>query len=86
MIIVRKNGYLKYKNFKFRCSLGKGGAKEKNKEGDKVTPTGTYRILNIYYRQDRVKKIKTSVKKIKINNLIKNKRFINSLISNIILS
>ena len=70
MIIVRKNGYLKYKNFKFRCSLGKGGAKEKNKEGDKVTPTGTYRILNIYYRQDRVKKIKTSVKKIKINGFL----------------
>ena len=67
MIIVSKNGYLKYKNFKFRCSLGKGGTKKKNKEGDNITPVGIYRILNIYYRQDRVKKIKTPVKKIKIN-------------------
>ncbi len=38
MIIVRKNGYLKYKNFKFRCSLGKGGAKKKIKRVIKLRP------------------------------------------------
>ena len=31
MIIVKKTGYLKYKNFKFRCALGKGGIKKKHK-------------------------------------------------------
>jgi len=64
MIIVKKNGYLKYKNFKFRCSIGKAGIKTKIKEGDNITPKGTYKILSIYYRKDRVKKFKSSIKKI----------------------
>jgi len=64
MIIVKKNGYLEYKNFKFRCSIGKAGIKTKIKEGDNITPKGTYKILNIYYRKDRVKKFKSSIKKI----------------------
>lgn len=67
MIIVKKSGYLKYKNIKFRCALGKGGVKKKEKEGDNITPKGTFKILNIYYRADRIKKIKSSIKKIKIN-------------------
>ena len=67
MIIVRNNGYLEYKNFKFRCALGKAGVKTKIKEGDNITPKGTYKILNIYYRKDRLKKITSSIKKIKIN-------------------
>ena len=67
MIIVRNNGYLEYKNFKFRCALGKAGVKTKNQEGDNITPKGTYKILNIYYRKDRIKKIKSSINKIKIN-------------------
>jgi L,D-peptidoglycan transpeptidase YkuD (ErfK/YbiS/YcfS/YnhG family) len=64
MIIVKKNGYLKYKNFKFRCSIGKAGIKTKIKEGDNITPKGTYKILSTYYRKDRVKKFKSSIKKI----------------------
>ena len=66
MIIVRKSGYLKYKNFKFRCALGKNGIKRKVKEGDNITPAGIFKIIKIYYRQDKIKKIKTSIKKIKI--------------------
>jgi L,D-peptidoglycan transpeptidase YkuD (ErfK/YbiS/YcfS/YnhG family) len=57
MIIINKSGYLKYKNLKFRCSLGKAGIGKKEKEGDKITPTGTYKIVKIYYRNDRVKKM-----------------------------
>jgi L,D-peptidoglycan transpeptidase YkuD (ErfK/YbiS/YcfS/YnhG family) len=67
MIIVKKNGYLEYKAFKFRCALGRSGIKQKNKEGDNITPKGTYKILNIYYRKDRIRQIKSSIKKIKIN-------------------
>ena len=66
MIVVKKNNYLEYKNLKFRCALGKAGIQKKFKEGDKITPKGTYKILSIYYREDRVKKIKCSIKKIKI--------------------
>jgi L,D-peptidoglycan transpeptidase YkuD (ErfK/YbiS/YcfS/YnhG family) len=66
MIIVKKSGYLKYKNLKFRCALGKSGVKKKIVEGDNITPKGTFKIIKIYYRADKIKKIKTLIKKIKI--------------------
>jgi len=66
MIIVKKSKYLKYKNFKFRCSLGKAWNKKKEKEGDNITPRGIFKIICIYYRSDRIKKITTALKKIKI--------------------
>jgi L,D-peptidoglycan transpeptidase YkuD (ErfK/YbiS/YcfS/YnhG family) len=66
MIVVRKNSYLEYKNLKFRCALGKAGIQKKLKEGDNITPKGIYKILSIYYRHDRIKKIKCLIKKIKI--------------------
>ena len=66
MIIVKKSGYLKYKNFKFRCALGKGGIKQKERDGDFITPKGKFKLIKIYYRSDRIKKINSTLKKIKI--------------------
>jgi L,D-peptidoglycan transpeptidase YkuD (ErfK/YbiS/YcfS/YnhG family) len=66
MIIVKKSGYLKYKKFKFRCALGKGGIKQKGKEGDFITPKGKFKLIKIYYRSDRIKKINSTLKTIKI--------------------
>jgi L,D-peptidoglycan transpeptidase YkuD (ErfK/YbiS/YcfS/YnhG family) len=66
MIIVKKSGYLKYKNLRFRCALGKAGIKRKGKEGDNITPIGIFKIINIYYRSDKIKNITTSIRKIKI--------------------
>ena len=63
MIVVKKNNYLEYKNLKFRCALGKAGIQKKIREGDNITPKGIYKILTIYYRQDRIKKIKCPIKK-----------------------
>ena len=70
MIIVKKSGYLQYKNLKFRCALGKAGIKKKEKEGDNVTPKGIYKILKVFYRKDRVKKIKTPFEQIIITKKI----------------
>ena len=67
MIIINKSGYLKYKNFKFKCALGKRGIGKKKREGDKITPIGTYKIFKIYYRKDRLKKINSKIKLHKIN-------------------
>ena len=67
MIILNKSGYLKYKNFKFKCAFGKRGIGKKKKEGDKITPTGTYKIFKIYYRKDRLKKINSKIKLHEIN-------------------
>ena len=52
---------------KFRCALGKGGIKQKEKEGDFITPKGKFKLIKIYYRSDRVKKINSPLKKIKIS-------------------
>ena len=66
MIIVKKSGYLKYKKFEFRCALGKAGIKNKTKEGDNITPKGTYKVIKLLYRTDKISKIKTILKKFKI--------------------
>jgi L,D-peptidoglycan transpeptidase YkuD (ErfK/YbiS/YcfS/YnhG family) len=86
MIIVKKSGYLKYKNLKFRCALGRGGVKKKIMEGDNITPKGIFKIIKIYYRHDKIKKIKTLIKKIKIKKNMgwcddPNSRFYNKLIN-----
>ena len=70
MIIINKSGYLKYKDFKFKCTLGKAGIGKKKIEGDNITPKGTFRIVKIYYRSDRVKKL---VSKFKLNKITKKK-------------
>jgi L,D-peptidoglycan transpeptidase YkuD (ErfK/YbiS/YcfS/YnhG family) len=46
--------------------LGKAGIKKKTKEGDNVTPIGTYKAVKVFYRPDKINIIKTNLKKIKI--------------------
>ena len=66
MIVINKFGYLKYKNLELKCTLGKAGIGIKKREGDNITPKGTYKILNIYYRKDRIKKISSKLRLIAI--------------------
>ena len=66
MIIINKSGYLKYKDFIFKCALGKAGVGKKKIEGDNITPKGTFSIVKIYYRSDRIKKVSSKYKLIKI--------------------
>jgi len=68
MIIINKFGYLKCRELKFRCSLGKAGISKKVEEGDNITPKGIYKIIKIYYREDRIKNIISKIKLIKIKN------------------
>jgi L,D-peptidoglycan transpeptidase YkuD (ErfK/YbiS/YcfS/YnhG family) len=70
MIIIKKSGYLEYKNLKFRCALGKAGIKKKKEEGDNTTPVGTFKIIRVYYRRDKIKNIVTSIKKKEIKKNI----------------
>ena len=69
MIIINKSGYLKYKNLKFRCALGKAGIGKKKIEGDNITPKGNFKIIKIYYRKDRLKKLSS---KFTLTQIIKN--------------
>ena len=68
MIIYLKNKHtLQVDDFLFKCSIGKNGITKKKKEGDKKTPKGIFKIENLYFRKDRLKKPKTSLKCIEIN-------------------
>ena len=61
MIIINKTGNLIYKNLKFRCSLGKSSVGEKKFEGDNVTPAGIYKLVKVFFRKDRIAKIKSKM-------------------------
>ena len=53
-------------DFNFRCSVGKNGFSKDKKEGDNKTPIGTFKLGNIYFRKDRIKKLISKLKKIEI--------------------
>ena len=53
--------------FEFKCSIGKNGLKRNKYEGDKCTPTGTFSLGPVYYRNDRIAKLDTELKTIKID-------------------
>jgi L,D-peptidoglycan transpeptidase YkuD (ErfK/YbiS/YcfS/YnhG family) len=67
MHITIKNKNLIYKDYRIKCALGKRGIGIKKKEGDLITPKGDYKIKFILYRKDRVKNLKTTIKKFVIN-------------------
>ena len=62
ILINKKN--LTYGNYNAKCAIGKRGIGFKRKEGDLITPKGRYKIKYILYRKDRIKKIRSKIKKI----------------------
>ena len=64
-IKIYKN-YLIYNKYKVKCVVGKRGIGTKKREGDLITPKGEYKIKLILYRKDRIKNIRTKLKKIAI--------------------
>tara|TARA_B100000475_G_scaffold161681_1_gene122620 strand:- start:92 stop:583 length:492 start_codon:yes stop_codon:yes gene_type:complete len=70
MIIKLENNHtLNVGKFKLKCSIGKKGTSKKKIEGDLHTPSGKFKLGNLYWRPDRVKKPETKLfcKKIKKN-------------------
>ena len=85
-IILKNKETLRYKNFYFKCVIGKKGLTVNKKEGDKKTPCGLFGIDKLYFRKDRIKIIDTKIKSIPIKkNMgwcddIKNSKRYNKLI------
>jgi|TARA_B110000211_G_C14073671_1_gene551073 L,D-peptidoglycan transpeptidase YkuD (ErfK/YbiS/YcfS/YnhG family) len=67
MHILIKKQYLIFNKYKVKCAIGKRGIGIKKKEGDFITPKGIFKIKLILYRKDRIKNLKTSLKKLAIN-------------------
>ena len=63
MIFTLKNKFINIDNYNLKCAIGKRGTKKNKREGDKFTPIGTYRFIGVYYRKDRIDKLKTNLKK-----------------------
>ena len=65
-ILIKNKHTLQIDEFIFRCCIGKKGSTKNKKEGDKKTPIGNFKIENLYFREDRLKKPLTSLKCIEI--------------------
>ena len=63
-IIIKNKETLLIDDFKFKCSIGRNGFSRHKKEGDSKTPIGTFKLGEIYYRKDRVKKFTSKLKTI----------------------
>ena len=63
-IIIKNKETLLIDDFKFKCSIGSKGFSRHKKEGDSKTPIGTFKLGEIYYRRDRVKKFTSRLKTI----------------------
>ena len=53
--------------FKLKCCIGKKGISKNKVEGDLKTPSGKFKLGNLYWRADRIKKPKTKLLCKKIN-------------------
>ena len=65
-ILVKNKHTLQIDDFTFRCCIGKNGSAKNKVEGDKKTPKGNFKIENLYFRKDRLKKPLTKLKCIEI--------------------
>lgn len=87
-IRLKNKQTLLYKDFSFKCCVGKNGMTKTKLEGDKKTPQGLFGLSDLYFRNDRVKKPQTllNCKKILKNmgwcNDIRNKKFYNKRVKN----
>ncbi len=65
-ILVKNKNTLIFDEFKFKCCVGKNGFTKNKLEGDKKTPTGVYKLGNIFFRKERVHIPISKIKKIPI--------------------
>ena len=68
-IIFIQNKKLSINGYKVKCAIGKRGIKNKKREGDLITPKGSFKIKYILYRNDRISNLPTKIKKIKDKSL-----------------
>jgi len=62
MDIILKNKFIYFKDYKAKCAIGKRGITSKKIEGDKCTPRGRFRLKYVFFRKDRIKKIRSRLK------------------------
>tara|TARA_B100001250_G_scaffold407924_1_gene429487 strand:+ start:1741 stop:2232 length:492 start_codon:yes stop_codon:yes gene_type:complete len=66
MHIYLKKKILYFKDYRIKCSIGKRGLTSRKREGDLKTPKGKFKFNLLFYRADRIKNIRTKIKRKKI--------------------
>ena len=86
-IYLKKKHTLQIDDYYFKCCIGENGITKSKKEGDKKTPSGTFKIEHVYYRADKLDKPRTNLKTIEIKKSmgwcddVKSNRYYNKLIN-----
>ncbi len=84
-IILKNKETLIFKEFKFKCCIGKNGLTKNKIEGDKKTPKGIFSLGNLFFRKNKNTKPLTKIRCIPITkkmvwcNDYKNKKYYNKL-------
>lgn len=55
----RAQGLLTYGSITIPCAIGRGALTRRKREGDGATPVGTFALLKVYYRPDRIRRPRT---------------------------
>ena len=63
IIYVKNKDTLIVDDFKLKCCIGKNGISYKKKEGDYKTPGGIFNLKKLYFRKDRIGKVKSKIRK-----------------------
>ena len=66
LIYLKNNNTLCVDEFQFRCAIGKNKLKKNKVEGDYSTPIGKHKLLDVYYRKDKIKNLQTELNRIVI--------------------
>ena len=61
IIHVKNKDTLIIDDFKLKCCVGKNGLDYKKKEGDYKTPKGIFKLNKLYFREDRLGKVKCKI-------------------------
>tara|TARA_B100001057_G_scaffold500340_1_gene614834 strand:+ start:1709 stop:2200 length:492 start_codon:yes stop_codon:yes gene_type:complete len=66
MNIFLKKKFIYLNDYKLKCAIGKRGITSNKVEGDKCTPRGRFKLKYVFYRKDRISKVKSKLKFIPI--------------------
>lgn len=69
IINVKNKDTLIIDSFHLKCCIGKNGLNNKKREGDYTTPKGLFNLHKLYFRKDRLGKVKCNLAK---KNITKN--------------